>query len=316
MVKPMFERILGQERVKKSLQNALEVGTITNAYLFTGPEGVGKRLIAEDFAEKLLGVRLENSPDYRCISAKKGESSIKIDQIRSMIADMSIKPHGDYKIFLIDDADKLTVQAQNALLKTLEEPSAYGIIILVTRNDQALLDTIRSRCMEIKFAPLASGDIRRILSARGIGDDQAQVATIFSRGSASRALDISESQELMDMRQDLESYLELIFIEKNKYELARMGENFKAYAKNYINLLDLFRYYIRDLILLKEGIDTSLIINYDRLDLLRRLAREVSISKLGQVIDILDGSQTRLAANCHFATTIEAMALNIYEVIN
>ena len=210
----------------------------------------------------------------------------------------------------------MTVQAQNALLKTLEEPSAYGIIILVTRNDQALLDTIRSRCLEIKFAPLSSRDIRTILSERGIDDDQAQVASIFSRGSASRALDICESQDLKLMRQDLESYLEIIFIDKNKYELARMGENFKAYAKDYTNLIDLFRYYIRDIVLLKEGIDPGLIINYDRLDLLRRLARELSISKLGQVMDILDESQTKLVANCHFATTIEAMALNIYEVIN
>ncbi|WP_314049796.1 ATP-binding protein [Peptostreptococcus stomatis] len=312
----MFERILGQASVKAKLGRALEMRNITNAYLLTGPEGVGKRMIAEDFAENLLGVRLENSPDYKCIGVKKGENSIKIDQIRDMIGDMSIKPYGNYKIFVIDDADKMTVQAQNALLKTLEEPSAYGIIILVTRNDQALLDTIRSRCLEIKFAPLSSRDIRTILSERGIDDDQAQVASIFSRGSVSRALDICESQDLKLMRQDLESYLEIIFIDKNKYELARMGENFKAYAKDYTNLIDLFRYYIRDIVLLKEGIDPGLIINYDRLDLLRRLARELSISKLGQVMDILDESQTKLVANCHFATTIEAMALNIYEVIN
>lgn len=312
----MFERILGQASVKAKLGRTLEMGNITNAYLLTGPEGVGKRMIAEDFAENLLGVRLENSPDYKCIGVKKGENSIKIDQIRDMIGDMSIKPYGNYKIFVIDDADKMTVQAQNALLKTLEEPSAYGIIILITRNDQALLDTIRSRCLEIKFAPLSSRDIRTILSERGIDDDQAQVASIFSRGSASRALDICESQDLKLMRQDLESYLEIIFIDKNKYELARMGENFKAYAKDYTNLIDLFRYYIRDIVLLKEGIDLGLIINYDRLDLLRRLARELSISKLGQVMDILDESQTKLVANCHFATTIEAMALNIYEVIN
>ena len=312
----MFERILGQASVKAKLGRALEMGNITNAYLLTGPEGVGKRMIAEDFAENLLGVRLENSPDYKCIGVKKGENSIKIDQIRDMIGDMSIKPYGNYKIFVIDDADKMTIQAQNALLKTLEEPSAYGIIILVTRNDQALLDTIRSRCLEIKFAPLYSRDIRTILYERGIDDDQAQVASIFSRGRASRALDICESQDLKLMRQDLESYLEIIFIDKNKYELARMGENFKAYAKDYTNLIDLFRYYIRDIVLLKEGIDPGLIINYDRLDLLRRLARELSISKLGQVMDILDESQTKLVANCHFATTIEAMALNIYEVIN
>ena len=210
----------------------------------------------------------------------------------------------------------MTIQAQNALLKTLEEPSAYGIIILVTRNDQALLDTIRSRCLEIKFVPLTNRDIRAILSEKGIDDDQAQVASIFSRGSASRALDICESQDLKLMRQDLESYLEIIFIDKNKYELARMGENFKAYAKDYANLIDLFRYYIRDIVLLKEGIDPGLIINYDRLDLLRRLARELSIFKLGQIMDLLDEGQTKLTANCHFVTTIEAMALNIYEVIN
>ena len=141
----MFERILGQVSVKSKLKRAIETGNITNAYLLTGPEGVGKKMIAEDFAESLLGLRLENSPDYKCIGVKKGENSIKIDQIRDMIGNMSIKPYGDYKIFIIDDADKMTIQAQNALLKTLEEPSAYGIIILVTRNDQALLDTIRSR---------------------------------------------------------------------------------------------------------------------------------------------------------------------------
>lgn len=312
----MFERILGQVSVKSKLKRAIETGNITNAYLLTGPEGVGKKMIAEDFAESLLGLRLENSPDYKCIGVKKGENSIKIDQIRDMIGDMSIKPYGDYKIFIIDDADKMTIQAQNALLKTLEEPSAYGIIILVTRNDQALLDTIRSRCLEIKFAPLTNRDIRAILSEKGIDDDQDQVASIFSRGSASRALDICESQDLKLMRQDLESYLEIIFIDKNKYELARMGENFKAYAKDYANLIDLFRYYIRDIVLLKEGIDPGLIINYDRLDLLRRLARKLSISKLGQIMDLLDEGQTKLTANCHFVTTIEAMALNIYEVIN
>lgn len=312
----MFERILGQVSVKSKLKRAIETGNITNAYLLTGPEGVGKKMVAEDFAESLLGLRLENSPDYKCIGVKKGENSIKIDQIRDMIGDMSIKPYGDYKIFIIDDADKMTIQAQNALLKTLEEPSAYGIIILVTRNDQALLDTIRSRCLEIKFAPLTNRDIRAILSEKGIDDDQAQVASIFSRGSASRALDICENQDLKLMRQDLESYLEIIFIDKNKYELARMGENFKAYAKDYANLIDLFRYYIRDIVLLKEGIDPGLIINYDRLDLLRRLARKLSISKLGQIMDLLDEGQTKLTANCHFVTTIEAMALNIYEVIN
>ena len=312
----MFERILGQVYVKSKLKRAIETGNITNAYLLTGPEGVGKKMVAEDFAESLLGLRLENSPDYKCIGVKKGENNIKIAQIRDMIGDMSIKPYGDYKIFIIDDADKMTIQAQNALLKTLEEPSAYGIIILVTRNDQALLDTIRSRCLEIKFAPLTNREIRAILSEKGIDDDQAQVASIFSRGSASRALDICESQDLKLMRQDLESYLEIIFIDKNKYELARMGENFKAYAKDYANLIDLFRYYIRDIVLLKEGIDPGLIINYDRLDLLRRLARELSIFKLGQIMDLLDEGQTKLTANCHFVTTIEAMALNIYEVIN
>ena len=89
----MFERILGQVSVKSKLKRAIETGNITNAYLLTGPEGVGKKMVAEDFAESLLGLRLENSPDYKCIGVKKGENSIKIDQIRDMIGDMSIKPY-------------------------------------------------------------------------------------------------------------------------------------------------------------------------------------------------------------------------------
>ena len=311
----MFEKILGQEIVKTRLANIIQKGSVTNAYIFTGPEGVGKRLVAENFAENLLKQSIETSPDYKYISTKDGENSIKIGQIRDLIRDMSIKPHGRYKIFLIDLADKMTLQAQNALLKTIEEPSAYGIIILVTKNEQALLDTIRSRCLEVKFGPISSKYIRQILLTKGVNEQEAQLASIFARGSVSKALEISMSQDLKKMRQNIEEYLEVTFIDKNKYELARVGENFKIYAKEYTNLIDLLRYYIRDIILLKEGIDHKLIINYDRTDLLRKLALKVSISKLGQIVDILDESQVKLSANCHFVTTIEAMALNIYEVI-
>ncbi|WP_101772561.1 DNA polymerase III subunit [Peptostreptococcus faecalis] len=312
----MFEGILGNESAKNKLATAIKSNKITNAYMFTGPEGIGKKKIAEKFASELIKINIENSSDYNLIEAKSGENSIKIDQIRNLNTSINLKPYSDYKVYLINDAEKMTVQAQNALLKTLEEPPAYGIIILVTKNDQALLETIRSRCIEIKFAPLSNQYIKNILIDRGVDESQATMVSVFSKGSASRALEMSESQDFNELRLEVENFLEMVIIEKNRFEVTRMSEYLKKYNDKINEIIELLKVYIRDAILLREGVDESLLVNIDSIKIVRKLAYSVGIAQLGKIISILECSENKISSNSNFNSTVQTMALNIYEVVN
>lgn len=311
----MFEGILGQETVKNRLESAIKSNRITNAYIFTGPDGVGKKMIAEAFASSLIGINAKNSPDYILVEPKKGENSIKIDQIRNLNSNMGLKPYSNYKIYVINDADKMTVQAQNALLKTLEEPSSYGIIILITRNEQALLQTIRSRCTEVKFSPLNNSDIKKILKENGVDDNTITVSSIFSRGSASLALEISQNKELNEIRELVESLLNYMIIEKNRFEITRISEYMKKYSNETEWILELLKIYIRDAILYREGVGTELLINVDRMKIIRKTATSATVAKFGKIMSIIEETETKLSSNCNFNTTVQAMALNIYEVV-
>jgi len=149
-----FENIIGQEFAKKYLTNSMRKNKINHAYMFEGIEGIGKKKFAGELSRILLNSEnVDSSPDY--INIYPDGSSIKIAQIRKLQTDIIIKPHKDYKIYIINDAEKMTIEAQNALLKTLEEPPGYAIMILITSNKQALLDTIKSRCEIIKFLPIS-----------------------------------------------------------------------------------------------------------------------------------------------------------------
>lgn len=311
----MFEGICGQETVKKRLKNLIDSDRVSSAYIFSGPSGVGKFLMAEAFSRELLGINPENSPDFKIIEAKKNESSIKIDQIRNLKADISIKPNGKYKIYIIDGAEKMTVQAQNAILKTLEEPYSYGIIILVTKNEQSLLETIRSRCLNVKFYPLTFDDIKKILVNKGIEEDKISVAAIFSRGSSALAVDIAQKEEFTKIRKLVEDYLIISLVDKKSYESTLFIETFKDYSKQIDIILEMMTIYMRDAILYREGV-SDMMINKDRINIVSKIGQALGVGQLARLISIIDETNRKLLANCNYNTSIQAMSLNIFEVVN
>ena len=153
----MFENILGHEAQKKILMESLNKGNISHSYLFFGPKGIGKSTIAKEFAKKILGVDiLESSPDYKYISKREDKKDIIIEQIRKeLIDDVYEAPIScDKKVYIIDDAELLNISAQNAILKTLEEPPRYVVIILISHNLSSFLPTIISRVNKISFSKL------------------------------------------------------------------------------------------------------------------------------------------------------------------
>ena len=166
-----FHDIIGHDMVKDHLQKAIEYHKVSHAYILSGEEGMGRKTIARAFATTLLCEKSDKEPCMQCHSCKQIMSgnhpdviwvthekpaSIGVDDIRVQINDtIMVKPYSSgYKIYMVDEAEKMTVQAQNALLKTIEEPPAYAVIILMTTNQEVFLPTILSRCIQLKLRPL------------------------------------------------------------------------------------------------------------------------------------------------------------------
>ncbi|NMS90421.1 DNA polymerase III subunit delta' [Clostridioides difficile] len=308
-----FENIIGQNFAKKYLTNSIKKNKLNNAYMFEGIDGIGKKKFADELSKLLLDyVNLENSPDYVLI--KPDGNSIKIAQIRKLQSDIVIRPHKDYKIYIINNAEKMTVEAQNALLKTLEEPPNYAIIILVTNNKESLLETIKSRCDIIKFSPIPMEDLKNYLIDTGIEEESAQLLATFSRGSIENALNLSQSTEFSVMREDIQQYIQ-VMLDKNIVEILNIPNNMEKYRGNIISLLDIMINYFRDIILLKENVNKNMLINIDKLVFIQNMSGKISYSQLSKIIDIIEDAKSKIKSNCNFNISIQVMSLNIYEVI-
>ena len=308
-----FEKIRGQRFAKKYLSNSIKSNMISHAYMFEGPSGVGKNTMARELAATLLEMEnLFNSPDY--IEITPDGNSIKIAQIRKLQSDILVKPYKSYKIYVIDEAQKMTVEAQNALLKTLEEPPKYAIIILITNNKESLLDTIKSRCEIIKFTPIPLVEVADYLTQTGVDKNRASLLANFSRGSMQKAIELSESEDFHIMRDEVQKYVET-FLTGSMLDIMDIQNSIEKYKDNITNVLDLIVNYFRDIMMVKENVDSSMIINLDRLVFIKNMSTKITYSQLSKIIDIIEETKNKLRSNCNFNISIQVMTLNIYEVI-
>ena len=308
-----FEKIRGQRFAKKYLSNSIKSNMISHAYMFEGPNGIGKNTMARELAAILLEMEnLFNSPDY--IEIKPDGNSIKIAQIRKLQSDILVKPYKSYKIYVIDEAQKMTVEAQNALLKTLEEPPKYAIIILITNNKESLLDTIKSRCEIIKFTPIPLVEVADYLTQTGVDKNRASLLANFSRGSMQKAIELSESEDFHIMRDEVQKYVET-FLTGSMLDIMDIQSSIEKYKDNITNVLDLLVNYFRDIMMVKENVDSSMIINLDRLVFIKNMSTKITYSQLSKIIDIIEETKNKLRSNCNFNISIQVMTLNIYEVI-
>lgn len=188
-----FENIIGNEKVKEILSNSISSNNILHSYIFVGLDGIGKCLFAIEFAKMILENKheLNNHPDFMLIEAEDGKS-IKIEQIRYLQEKIAEKPIvSDKKVYIINDADFMTKEAQNCLLKTLEEPPEYASIILVLSNESKLLATIKSRCTKIVFEPLSNDEIIKYFSINQIDALNENILKVCN-GSIGKAIKLKD----------------------------------------------------------------------------------------------------------------------------
>ncbi|NLK73897.1 MAG: DNA polymerase III subunit delta' [Clostridiales bacterium] len=324
-----FDKIIGHKSIIEHLQNAILSRKVSHAYIFHGEKGMGKKLLASKLAKTLqceekganpcnqckscLQADTSNHPDIIWVTHEK--ASIGVDDIRIQVnADIHVKPYSSaYKIYIIDSAEKLTEQAQNALLKTIEEPPEYGIIILLIDNINAILPTILSRCILLNLRPVEKKAIMELLMYRyQIPDYKAEVAANFSGGNVGKAIKYASSEDFDYRKEEILQILKDI----DTMELSELIAKVKVINENkeYIDdIIDFMVLWYRDILMLKATKDPNLLLYKEEYQFIKSIAQIKSFESINNIIDAIEKTKQRLKANVNFDITIENMLLTIKE---
>ena len=325
-----FSEILGHEQIIEHLQNAIKLQKVSHAYILDGEEGAGKKLLARAFAQTLQCERGGVDPCGECHSCKQAQSgnqpdiievthekpaSIGVEDIRGQLCgDIQIKPYSSpYKIYIVDEAEKMTVQAQNALLKTIEEPPAYGVIMLLTTNADAFLPTILSRCVTLKLRPVKNEIIKPYLMEKyHIPDYQAEVCTAFARGNVGKAERLAQSEQFAELKSHLIHLLRHLR-DMEIYELTEAVRSAPEYKTEINDYLDLMALWFRDVLLFKATRQIDGLVFAEEINDISAQAQKSSYEGLERILKALEKAKVRLKANVNFELTMELLMLTIKE---
>jgi DNA polymerase-3 subunit delta' len=327
-----FNSILGQSVLVGSLRRAVQEDLVANGYIFCGPKGSGKSLTAAVFASALNCKSEEDGkPCGYCASCRKFDSgnhpnieiikptgaSIKIKQIREIIAKVAKKPfESGYKIVILQGADKMTQDAQDAFLKTLEEPPANTIFILLVQNHNSLLPTVVSRCQVFYMRNVSTQQIESyLLENYNYDKEQIRFAAVSANGIIGRAIEMLNNKELQDLRQ---LYVSLIYkISDSSYaELSAAAGELTESREAAEKLLDFMLSWYRDILISKQDCDKQVLVNSDNADIIMRQGEKLDENKLNRIIDVIKQTISYINHNVGTKNSIDSMLLNIMEVYN
>ena len=323
-----FSEIVGHEQIKEHMQAAIRDKKPFHAYLFQGEEGVGKEALARTFAAGLqCQSESADKPCKECVSCRQMESgnqpdviwvtrekaSLGVDEIREQLCNtMDIKPFSSpYKIYLVPEAEKMTEAAQNALLKTIEEPPEYGIVILMTSSISALLPTIQSRCLTMEFRPLSTAVVESYVKEHcQVPDYQARASAAFAQGNLGKAMRYAKSEDFIERKDHIISLLrhvEQMDLSEMLAVIKDLGTR-KDEVRDYIDLMVLW---YRDVLLFKATKDINQLLFQDEASYISREASHRSYEKIEEILQAFEKAKVRLRANVNFDITMELMLLTL-----
>ena len=293
-----FTDITGHETIIEYFKNAISMDKVSHAYILNGPEDSGKMMLAD-----IIYVTHEKP------NTRGGED------IRTQLnEDIILKPYSSrYRIYIVDEAEKMNVQAQNALLKTIEEPPAYGIILLLTTNADSFLPTILSRCVRLDLKAVADSKIRSLLMEKyQVPDYQAEICLAFAQGNVGKAIRLASSDNFNEMKN---SVIQLIkrLDDIDLYEMTEAIKQITEYKLQINDYFDLIMIWYRDVLLYKATADANRIVLKEEIYSIKQEASRSSYDGIEQILTALDKAKTRLKANVNFDLVIELLLLTIKE---
>ncbi|AIQ61769.1 ATPase [Paenibacillus stellifer] len=322
-----FTDIMGQAAAKQILQNSLRSGTLGHAYLFTGPAGSGQMKTALTLAQAIFCTVLQDDACGECLECRKVEhgnhpdltilspdgSSIKIDQIRELQRVFSYRAKGSHpKVYIIDEADKMTVQAANSLLKFLEEPPVPAVAILIASNSQSLLPTILSRTQRIPFAPLSPDLMLQTLSDEGVPAPLARCAVSLSSGIEG-CRELAAQNWFAEMR-NLVLQLAKESLGKKGSAVATAGQKlFKTELGEHMDtLFSMFHLWFKDMLYFLH-LKHENIVFIDQLDFISNYAGSRSVSRWVSYMEYAAESKKKLRFNVNAQLCLEQFLIRLEE---
>lgn len=322
-----FEEIRGNTPLVEQLRRSAASGRSSHAYLFLGGAGAGKRLIANTFAKALQcegekrpcdsckscqAFNHGNHPDVIYFRPLKNGKTYTIEDVREQLLEtVDMKPFQyQKKIYIIEKADTLNIQSQNALLKTLEEPPAHVVFLLLAERAEAFLPTILSRVVVMKLRPLSEGAVAAHLMQAGYAAEESRTLAAYAQGRIGQALELAEDEGFREMRQDILGKLEALpaMNEGDAYLLAKDLEGYK----NDLRFLDIMELWYRDLLTAKSLREEGYLIQRDKKDAIFRAAKEPA-ALLAKKAAAVRTARMRLAQNANFRLTMEVMLMDLKE---
>lgn len=325
-----FKDIVGHEQIIEHLKTAIEMGKVSHAYILNGPDLSGKMMIAEAFARALLCEKQDPDGCGECRSCRQSDdrnnpdiiyvkhdkpNTISVDDIRTQLNnDIVIKPYSNqYKIYIVDEAEKMNQQAQNALLKTIEEPPAYAVIMLLTTNAYSFLQTIRSRCITLNLKSVKNDVIKSyLMTEKKIPDYQADVCAAFAQGVVGKAIKLASSDDFNELKESALSLIKRL----DDIDLYEMGEAIKQisdYKLQVQDYFDLITVWYRDVLYMKATNDVNGLIFKDEVYDIKKQASKHSYHGIETIIEALDKAKLRINANVNFDLVIELLLMTIKE---
>ena len=321
----MEQPIVGHEQIITQLHRAIQSNRIAGAYLFAGATGVGKEAIAIHFAKSINCLESGDNACGTCISCRKTDVGnhpdtqvvspsgawIRIDQIRELQKRIVYRPlEGVRKIVILREAERMNLEAANCLLKTLEEPPAESVLILLTANLDALLPTIRSRCQIIKFNPLPPNELAVYLNERfHLGEREALSVATLAGGAVGKALTHLKSHdaEEFEANQHVDEEIPEILTGTDRLAAFRIAEHFSENPDELDNLVTWYR----DLLLLHQNAPTDLLTHIYHVDALKHLVPHYSRYRLQSAIKIIFETKNALGRNINATLALEVMTLKL-----
>ncbi|MBM7836560.1 DNA polymerase III subunit delta' [Clostridium sardiniense] len=309
-----MERFIGHNKVIEGFMKRAESNTLSHAHLIAGRDGIGKSILADIFVSKILNKEV-GKEHVDAIHYRNKRASMGVSEVREIIEEVNKRPYeGDKKVIIIYDSEKLTAQAQNALLKTIEEPPNGVYILLLTTNLEIILDTIKSRCQIYKLTPLNKEEmVELIKSKHELSEGQLLSLLAYSEGIPGRAERFLKDPELQTLRNLIIDMLR--DINNNEIDVTIKYEKaFQNYKDEKEELLNIISTFIRDIILYKEINDKKLIINSDKSNDIEELIEMMSYRKLNGMLKYIEEARINLKHNTNFSMTISIMLMGFLEV--
>ena len=325
-----FTDIVGQEQLKEHLQNAIAMNKVSHAYIINGERNAGKEFIARVFAMALQCEKKEAEPCGECHSCKQALSNnqpdiiyishekpntIGVEDIRAQINnDIVIKPYSSpRKIYIVNEGEKMTPQAQNALLKTLEEPPEYAVIVILTTNVEALLPTVLSRCVVLNMKPVSDALVKKYLMEQlGVPDYKANICVAFARGNIGKAKLLASSEEFEKVKDEAISLVKNIN-DMEIHEIVKAIKKNSEYKFDVNDYLDILMAWYRDVLFFKATKDVNSLVFKEEIQQIMRVSDRSTYEGIETIVNALQSAKKRLEANVNFDLTMELLLLAIQE---